>query len=293
MSANLVLGEKTAVVLLNEINQDPVLKAQLELYFTPYCDCDIADWIVKRVELGDQFVIDTIVELIRYRDPYPITRGGPQPVLGQLLTQYCNGNDFVGIYADGNGGEIQRIIEANSEAQNCKPPETVEFFLPWNSEQSKVDAGSDGVIFMDEPMPSGATSFIGGQKIFLSSPRTPRLQVKIGDLAAGDYQNLRIELFSQRNNNGGQPGNPSSKIPFNTQWNDWEGTLTAVYNPSTRITKLQSSFSQSASGAVYLTYLRDEKIVGWVNLGQHWFFYDTSTGLATPYMAFVANPMMN
>lgn len=32
MSANLVLGEKTAVVLLNEINQDPVLKAQLTLY---------------------------------------------------------------------------------------------------------------------------------------------------------------------------------------------------------------------------------------------------------------------
>lgn len=31
MSANLVLGEKTAVVLLNEINQDPVLKAQLTL----------------------------------------------------------------------------------------------------------------------------------------------------------------------------------------------------------------------------------------------------------------------
>ena len=31
MSVNLVLGEKTAVVLLNEINQDPVLKAQLTL----------------------------------------------------------------------------------------------------------------------------------------------------------------------------------------------------------------------------------------------------------------------
>lgn len=31
MSANLVLGEKTTVVLLNEINQDPVLKAQLTL----------------------------------------------------------------------------------------------------------------------------------------------------------------------------------------------------------------------------------------------------------------------
>ena len=31
MLANLVLGEKTAVVLLNEINQDPVLKAQLTL----------------------------------------------------------------------------------------------------------------------------------------------------------------------------------------------------------------------------------------------------------------------
>lgn len=33
MSANLVLGEKTAVVLLDEINQNPTLKAQLNVLY--------------------------------------------------------------------------------------------------------------------------------------------------------------------------------------------------------------------------------------------------------------------
>ena len=291
MDANLVLKNRAAANLLAEMQADPELVSQLAVYFAPYCDCNITDWIVARVIANDTFVKAKIRELIAPMDNFPLLRGNQKPVAGQLLTQYCLGDNFVGIYADGNGGEIQRIIEANSEAQNCKPPETVEFFLPWNSEQSKVDAGSDGVIFMDEPMPSGATSFIGGQKIFFSSPRTPRLQIKIGSLAAGDYQNLRIELFSQRDNNGNYPGNPNAKIPFNTEWNDWEGTLTAVYNPSTRITKLQTNFSQTAGGAVYLTYLRDEKIIGWVNLGQHWFDYDASTGLPTPFMTFIANPM--
>ena len=127
MTSNAVLKDKTAVILLNEIHQDPVLKAQLELYFKPYCDCDITEWIAGQVDLNNQPVINKILELIAYRDELPITRGGPQPVLGQLLKQYCNGNDFVGIYADGNGGESQKVIENDSESQGCKQPETNQF----------------------------------------------------------------------------------------------------------------------------------------------------------------------
>lgn len=120
MTSNVVLKDKAAVILLNEINQDPVLKAQLELYFKPYCDCDITEWIAGQVDLNNQPVINKLLELIAYRDDSPITRGGPHPVLGQLLAQYCNGNDFVGIYADGNGGQVQKTIEVNSVSQNCR-----------------------------------------------------------------------------------------------------------------------------------------------------------------------------
>ena len=119
MTSNVVLKDKAAVILLNEIQQNPTLKAQLELYFTPYCDCDITEWIVGQLEINNQPVKDKILELIAFRDEFPITRGGAQPVAGQLLAQYCNGNDFVGIYADGNGGNVQKIIEIDSVGQQC------------------------------------------------------------------------------------------------------------------------------------------------------------------------------
>ena len=120
MTSNVVLKDKAAVILLNEINQNPTLKAQLELYFKPYCDCDITEWIVGQLEINNQPVKDKILELIAFRDEFPITRGGSKPVAGQLLVQYCNGDDFVGIYADGNGGVVHKTIEVNSESQGCK-----------------------------------------------------------------------------------------------------------------------------------------------------------------------------
>ena len=291
MTSNVVLKDKAAVILLNEIHQDPVLKAQLELYFKPYCDCDITEWIAGQVDLNNQPVINKILELIAFRDNFPITRGGPQPVLGQLLKQYCNGNDFVGIYADGNGGQVQKTIEVNSESQGCKQPETIKFYLPWESQRALVNAGSDGVIFSDEPAPVPGESLIGGQKIFFSSPRTPRLQIKIGGLEAGDYQNLSVKIFSMRDADGQYPDNLSGKVPFNTIWNDWDGALSAVYDPITRVTKLQSYYSTTAAGAVYLAYMRGTKVIGWVRLNTSRFDYDASTNLPTPFMTFIANPV--
>ena len=119
MTSNVVLKDKAAVVLLNEINQNPTLKAQLELYFTPYCDCDITEWIVGQLEINNRPVKDKILELIAFRDEFPITRGGARPVAGQLLAQYCIGVDFVGVYADGNGGQVVKTIEINSAGRQC------------------------------------------------------------------------------------------------------------------------------------------------------------------------------
>ena len=123
MTSNVVLKDKAAVILLNEIHQDPVLKAQLELYFKPYCDCDITEWIVGQVDLNNQPVINKLLELIAYRDNFPITRGINQPLEGQLLAQYCNGGNFVGVYADGVGGQVVKTIETKSVGQHCYRPE--------------------------------------------------------------------------------------------------------------------------------------------------------------------------
>lgn len=291
MDANVVLKNRAAAILLAEMQADSALAAQIQAFFAPYCDCNITDWIVSRVNANDTIVIAKIRELIAPLDNFPLIRGSLKPVQGQLLTQYCSGNDFVGIYADGNGGEVQRVIEADSETQGCKQPETIQFFLPWESQRSLVNAGSDGVIFRDQPAPVSGESFIGGQKIFFSAPRTPRLQVKIGGLEAGDYQNLSVEIFSTRDADGQYIGNPSGKVPFNTTWTDWGGSLTAVYDPATRVTKLQSYYSTTAGGAVYLTFMRGTKIISWVNLDTTWFSRDASTGLDTPFMTFIANPL--
>ena len=123
MTSNVVLKDKAAVILLNEINQNPTLKTQLELYFKPYCDCDITEWIVGQLEINNQPVKNKILELIAFRDDFYISRGGTQPVAGQLLTQYCNGRDFVGVYADGVGGQVVKTIETNSVGQHCYSPE--------------------------------------------------------------------------------------------------------------------------------------------------------------------------
>ena len=289
MPANLVLGEKTSVVLLNEINQNPTLKAQLELYFTPYCDCDIVEWIVKRVELGDQFVIDTIVELIQYRDPYPITRGGARPVAGQLLTQYCNGNDFVGVYADGNGGQVQKVIEEKSLTQGCMPPDALRFLYPLSTQRAALDAGSSNVVFASEPIHPWYDQDLPDQQLFsvkipLSSPKPARLQVKVDGLTFGDYENLTLTIASPSSDY--DPGTPV--VPYNTDTDDWKhGTISATFNPTTRIISIEHPWSGSdrfLGSGVDIVLEKNNIVVGWFFLGYYSEPYDPdSLAAQNPY----------
>lgn len=291
MDSNVILKDRSAVVLLNEINDNPALKAQIEAYFTPYCDCDITEWIVARVLASDQAVIAKIRELIAARDLIPIVRGGTYPFEGQLLKAYCVGEDYVGIYADGVGGVVSKTIETASVNRGCKMPETLQYYRPYVSQQGLVDAGLDGVIFDDSPSPSPDENTFSGQKIFYSAPRTPRLQFKIGGLVAGDYENLSVRLLSGVNIDGIYTGYPDADILLNQGYGiDWNGNLTAVYNPNTRVVKLESYYSERPGGVAYLAFMRGNQIISWINLSTQWFDYDASTNLSTPFITFIGNP---
>jgi hypothetical protein len=289
MDANVVLKNRAAAILLAEILSDSELAAALAVYFSPYCDCNITDWIVGRLNANDAFVIAKIRELIAARDDFPLIRGTYKPVQGQLLSQYCSGNDFIGIYADGNGGEVQKTIEADSINQGCKQPESVQFFYPLSTQASLVNDGADGVIFSNYPKDEDPVNqVIRLQKIFASSPRTPRLQIKLGGLESQQYDQLSVHIFSQYDENGISQG-PQGKIPYNTQWQDWDGSVTAVYDSSTRVVKVQAQYLQQMAGFVYITILKGTQIVGWTNLYSGHYTTDPTTGQPSVYNTFIMN----
>jgi len=273
VTSNVVLKDKAAVILLNEINQDPVLKAQLALYFKPYCDCDIAEWIVGQIEINNQPVINKILELIAFRDNFPITRGGPQPVLGQLLAQYCNGNDFVGIYADGNGGQTQKTIEVNSVAQKCVGVEQALFYFPLMSQAAALEAGSTNIQFdTNSYVPHfdyyNLTNIITGYRVLLSSPKVARLQVKIGGLFTNDYSNVSIVVSNPSFDPNYYFDDPSLvSTPLIMGLEHWaHGPFDLTFNPSTRIISITKPVSTSNSsyiaGYADIVIYKGDKIVG-------------------------------
>jgi hypothetical protein len=91
MDVNLILACKTAKVLLEFLVANNEQAQELKTYFGPYCDCDVTDWIVSRVQAQDSFVIGKIRDIIQARDEYSLLPGNNRPVNGQLLSQYCSG----------------------------------------------------------------------------------------------------------------------------------------------------------------------------------------------------------
>ena len=294
MDANLVLKTRAAKVLLDEIEQNPTLLAQLQVFFTPYCDCDITQWIVSRIEANDSFVKAKIRELIAPMDNYPLLRGNFKPVAGQLLSQYCNGYDFVGIYADGNGGETQKVIEDNSITQGCAPPDALRFFYPLPTQRAALDAGSTNVVFASEPFypyynfeePNQQLFFV---KVFHSSIKTARLQVKVDGLTFGDYENLELIIGPPFGTSDGYYLEPNPVIiPYNTETNDWQhGTISVSFNPTTRIISIEHPWSGSDRfllSDVDIVLRKANKVVGWFNLSYASEPYDpTSEAAQTPY----------
>lgn len=285
MDSNVILKDKSAVVLLNELANSPALRAQIEAYFTPYCDCDITEWVVARVIANDQAVKNKLREMIAARDFIPVVRGATKPVAGQLLKGYCVGEDFVGIYADGNGGEIQKTIEIGSFSQGCKQLEDVQIYFPLISQESLVRSGSSNVTYSSYPENNDPNnSVISSLRFYDSQPSIPRLQFKLGDLAAGDYENLSVEIFSVYGADGGYSG-PHSKCPYNTARTDWNGAVTAVYNSSSRIVKIEAETGAELDGNVIVTILKNNRILAWAYLYATHFDTDPVTGANTPFNA--------
>jgi hypothetical protein len=268
MDANVILKNRAASMLLAEIQQTPDLLTQLQVYFAPYCDCDVTDWIVSRVQANDQFVKNKIRELLVGIDGFPLARGNFKPVNGQLLSQYCNGYDFVGIYADGNGGEVQKIIEEKSVSQGCTPPDALRFLYPLSTQRAALDAGSSNVVFATEPIYPYYNQDLPDQQLFsvkvpLSSPKTARLQVKVDGLTFGDYENLTLTIASPSSYY--DPGTPV--VPYNTERDDWQhGTISAIFNPTTRIISIEHPWSGSdrtLGSGVDIVLRKNNIVVGW------------------------------
>lgn len=277
MTSNVVLKDKAAVILLNEIHQDPVLKAQLELYFKPYCDCDITEWIAGQVDLNNQPVINKILELIAFRDNFPITRGGPQPVLGQLLKQYCNGNDFVGIYADGNGGQVQKTIENVSEI--CTGPHSVSILFPLSGQDTLLQQESDLVAFSTE-----LTS--AESQVFDSNPRDYKLQLKLELNNSSDYQDLEFLFASVYDENGVEDYYDPGRVPLSTRPSEWTSLPTATFNPTTKVIKVNQSYinehTRRSLENCNLLILKNQKLMGFVRLyyGVRPYDPDSPTGMS-------------
>ncbi len=109
-------------ILIERARSESALGSQIREYFTSYCDCDIAEWLIAQLTAHNQEVVDRVNELLAAYDPYPVRREALHPKNGQLVKAFCQGGNKVGYYSI-NTPTIKnyefKTIQLNST--ECKP----------------------------------------------------------------------------------------------------------------------------------------------------------------------------
>lgn len=109
-------------ILIELFRSESALGSQIREYFTSYCDCDIAEWLIAQLTAHNQEVVDRVNELLAAYDPYPVRREALHPKNGQLVKAFCQGGNKVGYYSI-NTPTIKnyefKTIQLNST--ECKP----------------------------------------------------------------------------------------------------------------------------------------------------------------------------
>ena len=75
----IVLLGQSAEDLIELFRSESAPSAQIREYFTNYCDCDIAEWLIAQLIANNQEVVDKVNELLEARDLYPIKREAIHP----------------------------------------------------------------------------------------------------------------------------------------------------------------------------------------------------------------------
>ena len=117
MAEKVILEGRSAEDLIDLFRREGALTPEIKAYFTNYCDCDIAEWLIAQLTANNQEVVDRVNELLAAYDPYPVRRETKFPVHGHLVKTFCDGKDLKGYYAVNSQGlqtYDKKIIVANS-----------------------------------------------------------------------------------------------------------------------------------------------------------------------------------
>jgi hypothetical protein len=60
----IVLLGQSAAELIELFRSESALGSQIREYFTSYCDCDIAEWLIAQLTAHNQEVVDRVNELL-------------------------------------------------------------------------------------------------------------------------------------------------------------------------------------------------------------------------------------
>ena len=117
----IVLLGQSAAELIELFRSESALGSQIREYFTSYCDCDIAEWLIAQLTAHNQEVVDRVNELLAAYDPYPVRREALHPKNGQLVKTYCQNTDLMGYYAINTSNtksyELKKIQNDSPEFQ--------------------------------------------------------------------------------------------------------------------------------------------------------------------------------
>ena len=122
MAEKVILEGRSAEDLIDLFRREGALTPEIKAYFTNYCDCDIAEWLIAQLTANNQEVVDRVNELLAAYDPYPVRRETKFPVHGHLVKTFCDGKDLKGYYSI-NTPTVKsyelRTIQTNSS--ECEP----------------------------------------------------------------------------------------------------------------------------------------------------------------------------
>ena len=82
MAEKVILEGRSAEDLIDLFRREGALTPEIKAYFTNYCDCDIAEWLIAQLIANNQEVVDKVNELLEARDLYPIKREAIHPKNG-------------------------------------------------------------------------------------------------------------------------------------------------------------------------------------------------------------------
>jgi hypothetical protein len=291
MDVNLILAGRTAKVLLGFLVANSEQAQELKAYFSPYCDCDVTQWIVSRVEAQDSFVIGKIRDIIQARDEYPLLRGNYKPVNGQLLSQYCSGRNFYGIYANGLGGTNDKLID--DSGVQCGGALKARFYFPLEPQRAALMADQPvtfSAFHIGEPNDVDTEPYITSYKLYDPiSVSGVRFKIKVGGLLEDEYQGLTVKMIGSRDADGNFYDIPdiNNTYPYNS--NPGSETVNLSYDETQRIITVYIPYIWERWLDAYLCVIKNNRIIGWLVTTTN-LFWKNQGGTIRDYKTWIINP---